>query len=42
MFMFTNKNLKDKAFNYGAQWSGVDDQKINCSIISIDAMSHTI
>ena len=41
-FMFTNKNLKETAFNYCAQWSGVDDQKIDCSIISIDAMPHTI
>ena len=42
MFMFINKNLKETAFNYCAQWSGVDDQKIDCSITSIDAMPHTI
>ena len=42
MHMFINKNLKETAFNYCAQWSGVDDQKIDCSIISIGAMSHTI
>ena len=35
MFMFISKNLKETAFNYYAQWSGVDDQKIDCSIISI-------
>ena len=42
MFMFLNKNLKETAFNYCAQRSGVDDQKIDCSVISIGAMSHTI
>ena len=42
MFMFINKNLKETAFNYCAQWSGVDGQKIGCSIISIGAMYHTI
>ena len=42
MFMFINKNLKETAFNYCAQWSGVDDQKIDCSIISIGVMCHTI
>ena len=42
MLMFPSKNLKVTAFNYCAQWSGVDDQKIDCSIISIGAMSHTI
>ena len=40
--MFINKNLKETAFNYCAQWSGVDDQKIDCYIISIGPMSHTI
>ena len=40
--MFINKNLKQTAFNYCAQWSGLDDQKIDCFIISIGAMSHTI
>ena len=40
MFMFINKNLKETAFNYCAQWSGVDDQKIDCSIISIGAIYH--
>ena len=42
MFMFINKNLKETAFNYCAMWSGVDDQKIDCSIISIGVMCHTI
>ena len=42
MFMFINKNLKETTFNYYAQWSGVDNQKIDCSIISIGFMSHTI
>ena len=42
MFMFINKNLKETAFNYCAQWSRVDDQKTDCPIISIGAMSHTI
>ena len=42
IFMFINENLKETAFNYCAQWSGVDDQKINRSIILIGAMSHTI
>ena len=42
MFMFINNNLKENAFNYCAQWSDVDDQKIDCSIIPIGAMSHTI
>ena len=40
--MFINKNLKETVFNYCAQWSGVDDQKIDDSIISIGTMSHTI
>ena len=40
--MFINKDLKEAAFNYFAQWSGVDDQKIYCSIISVGAISHTI
>ena len=40
--MFINKNLKETAFNYCVQWSDVGDQKIDCSIISIGAMSHTI
>ena len=42
MFMFINKNLQETAFNYCAQWSGLDDQKIDCSTVSIDTMSHTI
>ena len=42
IFMFINENLKETAFNYYAQWSGVDDQNINRSIILIGAMSHTI
>ena len=41
-FMFINKNLKETAFNYSVQWSGVDDQKIDFSIISMGVMSHTI
>ena len=41
-FMFINKNLKETAFNYCTQWSGVDDQKIDRSINSIGAMSHII
>ena len=40
--MFINKNLKETAFNYCPQWSGVDDQKIDCYIISVGPMSHTI
>ena len=40
--MFINKNLRETAFNYCAQWSGVDDQKIDCSITSIGSTSHTI
>ena len=41
-FMFINKNLKETAFNCCTQWSGVDDQKIDFSIISIGVMSHTM
>ena len=41
-FMFLNKNLKETAFNYCAQWSDVDDQKTDCSIILMGAMSRTI
>ena len=40
--MFINKNLKETAFNYCAEWSGVDDQKIGFSVISIGVMSRTI
>ena len=40
--MFINKNLNEAAFNYCAQWSGVDDQKIDFSIISMGVVSHTI
>ena len=36
MFMFIN--LKETAFNYCAQWSDVDNQKIDCSIISRGAI----
>ena len=36
-FMFINGNVKETILNYWAQWSGVDDQEIDCSIIS---MSH--
>ena len=41
-FMFMNKNLKETAFNYYAQWSGVDGQKINFFIISMGVMFHNI
>ena len=41
-FMFINKNLKETAFNYSAHWSGRDDQKIDCFVISMGAMSHNI
>ena len=44
-FMFINKILRKQpltAFNYCAQWSGVDDQNIDISIISIGVMPHTI
>ena len=37
--MLTNKNLKETAFNYCPQWSGVDNQEIDCSIISMGAIS---
>ena len=40
--MFMNKSLKETAFNYCAQWSGVEDQKIDFSIILMDVMSYTI
>ena len=40
--MFRDKNLKETAFNYCAEWSGVDDQKIDFSVISIGVMSRTI
>ena len=33
---------EETPFNYCAQWSGVDNQKIDFSIISMGAMSHTI
>ena len=39
--MLVNKNLKETVFNYCAQWSGVDDQQTDCSIISMSAMPHT-
>ena len=39
-FMFVTN--KETAFNYCTQWSGVDDQIIDCSIISMGAMSHNI
>ena len=39
--MFINENVKVTVFNYGAQWSGVDDQEVDCSIISMGAMSYT-
>ena len=42
MLMFINKNLKETAFNYCTQWSGIDDQKIDCSKVSIGAISHTL
>ena len=34
-------NLKETVFKYCAQWAGVDDQEIDCSIISMGAMPHT-
>ena len=40
--MFINKNLKETAYHYCNQWSGVDDQKIDFSIISMGFISHTI
>ena len=40
-FISINENLKKTAFNYCAQWSGVEDQEIDCSIVSMGAMSHT-
>ena len=39
--MLINKNLKETVFNYCAQWSGVDDQETDCSIISMGAMPAT-
>ena len=39
--MFINENLKETAFNYCAQWSVVDDRKIDFYIISMGVMSHT-
>ena len=40
--MFINKNLKEATFHYCTQWSGVDNQKIHFSIISMGIMFHTI
>ena len=40
-FMFINGNLKETVFNHCAQWSGVDDQEADSSIISMGAISHT-
>ena len=40
--MFINKNLKETAYHYCNRWSGVDDQKIDFSIISMGFISHTI
>ena len=40
MFIFINKILRKP--HLITLWSGVEDQKIDCSIISIGAMSHTI
>ena len=37
--MFINKNQKETAFNYCAQWSGVDDQEIDGSIILMGAIN---
>ena len=39
--MFINESLKETVFNYCAQSSGVDDQKIDYTIISMGAMSLT-
>ena len=41
IFMLLNEDLKETVFNYCAQWSGVDDQEIDCFIISMGAMSPT-
>ena len=38
--MFINKCHKEAVFNYFADWSGVGDQEIYSSIISMGAMSH--
>ena len=32
-FMFISKNLKETGINYCAQWSGLDNKEIECSII---------
>ena len=39
--MFINENLKETVFNYNVQWSDLDDKEIDCSIVSMGAMSHT-
>ena len=39
--MFINENFKEAVFNYCVQWSDVDGQEIDCSIVSMGAMSHT-
>ena len=39
--MFINENIKETFFSYCAQWSGVDNQEIDCSIISMGTMFHT-
>ena len=40
-FMLINENVKEIVFNYCAQWLGEDHQEIDCSVISMGAMSHT-
>ena len=37
--MFVNKNPKETVFNYCAQWSDVDDQEIDGSIVSMGAIN---
>ena len=40
IFQVHSKNLKETVFNNSALWSGADDQEIDCSFISMSAMSH--
>ena len=37
-----NQEVKETLLNYCVQWSRLDDQRINCFIISISAMSFII
>ena len=41
-FMFINKNLRETAFNYCAQWSGISDQKIDFYYLNGRHLSHYI